>query len=994
MISALVAIAVSAGAPACAGSDDSGPVDAVTDAQTTDATNGKPPVPIEGAFKALGTLSEDESVDLPGLGEGVHVFFDTYRIPHIVGRRVEDVFAVQGFIHARERFGQMEMVRRVASGRVAELVGAAIPGAIDQDIAMRVWGLRRAAQPAYDAMPVGGLHRRILEAYAAGVNAWMARWQAGKENIDGPFAVALGDGSKLEPWSPLDSLTLVRYEAFLLMFDADADVKLTQMLQSLMQTFALDAPDPALKARAGAHHDLYRFQPPDPTVILPEFGPKNPPPPPPKTAHATRPIVPKDAMQDAIALLATTRRVTDLTSGGEGRGSNSWAISAARTVEGAAIVANDPHLSLDAPTIWYQSHLVVTGDGTPDNPALNFEGVTIAGVPGMIIGHNEKVALGLTTAYLDTSDAFLETVTPGDAGKPDTVTWNGKQVPLEIINDEVAVGFQGAITQKVPVKIEIVPHHGPLAPKIENHALVPRSGTQAISFACRAFQPSDEWSTMVGLMTAKGAADVQEILKLGAVAGQQIVYGDTSGAVFYSTQNKIPMRKAAAMTWHPLKNPKGTAPFLVLPGDGTCDWDGFVPHADVPHSQDFAKGYVVAANNAQTIQLLDNDPLNDGPYIGYSHDVAFRAGRVTQRLDTAVASTGGKVSFEQAQAVAHDTNSALCRRSQFFFDRAIGRLSTTARADNKGKDPWADKALVRLVAAFPTADVAADLTLAQEVFKGWLGVDCEAPAAWWHPTDADPPPIEITRSAATTLLNVTYVFLLQAAFADELDASKTTIGDVKQMASLLYLAAYTDKQEWSKWSHYQLDPPATVTATEPGPDAQSTLFDDLTTADYTETLDYLVGRALVSAIEQLAGTKEAGFGSRDPKTWRWGRLHYRVFKGLIDSVQSLPFKVEGFEQGYPMPGDQHAVSPCSGGLSDFNFRCASSGATMRRIVQMKDGKIRTENVIPGGQSGSMADPHYGDDAALWVQFKAHPVWFYPEEIGPATKHHIVVRASK
>ena len=303
-----------------------------------------------------------------GLAENVEVLRDIYGVPHIYADTPEDLFRAQGLVHAQERFFQMEFWRRVGQGRLSELFGRST---LDQDRFIRTVGFHRAAELDLPAMT--GATKLALEAYAAGVNAYML------PRADEPALLALefrvlgllGRTIKLDPWLPIHTLTWQKVMAW----DLKGDSLDNELLNS------------AILKQGGA--DLLRAlrpnYPADMPVIVPSSRLVPTPPAPEDDGHAS-----PDIADAALDLLAQIKSFDDLIGHEPSNGSNNWVVHGTRSSTGRPLLANDPHLGIQMPSIWFQIglHCRVVNDACPYDVA----GVSFAGVPGVVIGHNQRIA--------------------------------------------------------------------------------------------------------------------------------------------------------------------------------------------------------------------------------------------------------------------------------------------------------------------------------------------------------------------------------------------------------------------------------------------------------------------------------------------------------------------------------------------------------------------------------------------------------------------------
>ena len=248
-------------------------------------------------------------------------------------------------------------------------------------------------------------------------------------------------------------------------------------------------------------------------------------------------------------------------------GSNDWMISPSHTATGHAMIANDPHLALSAPsTFWMVQVDVTAADPTQD---LSFAGLAFPGIFGIILGFNNHVAWGATTAFYDVTDVYSETFTPDGTG----VVFNGANVPLQTVHEEILV--QGG--SPVEYDVLVVPQHGPIIPTIVNHQVVPPDPTKgALSVKWTGLQPTKDASFLTGVVRAKTVDDARVAVENFGVGAQNWVFADTSGDTFYSSYAVIPTRDKRAYTWDP-KTFTGTLPSFVLPGDGSAEWTGSAP---------------------------------------------------------------------------------------------------------------------------------------------------------------------------------------------------------------------------------------------------------------------------------------------------------------------------------------------------------------------------------------------------------------------------------
>ncbi|MEI6203302.1 MAG: penicillin acylase family protein, partial [Enhydrobacter sp.] len=309
--------------------------------------------------------------DAKGLKAPVEIVRDKNAIPHIIAGSIEDAAFGLGFVHAQDRFWQMELMRRAGQGRLSEILPPMIVGGgvVSTDRTMRGLGVYRHASDSFGALSPGT--RGILEAYAAGVNAWLGDrgQQFGLELT--LVKLLSGGGYRPEPWRPADSIVWTKLMALTLDGNWRAELLRLDLLRKLGDDglkFFIEAPGESR----------------DSTMAL---------------------------VNEALNGLDLQKlyRDTDNDYTRKREASNEWVLSGAHTVSGKPLLANDPHLGLTFPGIWYLAHLV--------GPGFDITGASTPGVPAIVLGHNATIGWGATTTNLDSQDLFLERVDPTDPNR-------------------------------------------------------------------------------------------------------------------------------------------------------------------------------------------------------------------------------------------------------------------------------------------------------------------------------------------------------------------------------------------------------------------------------------------------------------------------------------------------------------------------------------------------------------------------------------------------
>jgi penicillin G amidase len=483
---------------------------------------------------------------LPGLAAPVEILFDAQAVPHIYARDADDAWTAVGFLHGRERLWQMEVYRRATGGRLSEMFG---PVTVRADRRFIALGLRRAAAAEWQTATPDV--RSAIEHYAAGVNAAIAamgRWQRPPE-----FLLL---GLTPEPWTPVDSLSIARLLAWRLAENRRGELargRLTRAIgaaEANMLLGGLPADAPAILDAAGRVAPV----PPKPAADLPiERG---------TTARVeTAPLPP------GLDWLDMTSRPG---------GSNSWVLSGTRTATGRPLLANDPHLQVEMPSIWYEAHVVAAG--------LDVAGVTLPGAPFVIIGHNNRLAWGLTNTGADVVDFYIEDVDMSTR----TYLYRGERLPLGVVSTEI--GIRG---QTRPEAFDVFStRHGPIVATEANWEDPPNLAGQSGRIAPRPLAMRWEAITQGETAGAFLAIDratnwdqfLQSVRRFGSPS-QNFVYADVDGHIGYAMSGRIPIRGA---------NDGGTP----VPGwTGEYEWTGSVSPQSLPVMFDPPSGAIITANN-------------------------------------------------------------------------------------------------------------------------------------------------------------------------------------------------------------------------------------------------------------------------------------------------------------------------------------------------------------------------------------------------------------
>lgn len=886
------------------------------DGGTSDA--GTPDASAMDAGPSIDDLPVDEELNMPFLDSAVDVVVDNRGIPHIYAASVADAVRVQGYLMARDRMAQLEFLRRSIEGRMAAAVGHLMPSTIDSDMAVRRLGLHRQAQAMYDSRAADDPITVALDAFAEGVNMYIDELRSGDAELPGILPTVLPP-SIMTDWTGVDTEALARYEAYLLSFSGWDDVEWTDAFVATQTAFAPTDPDPALAARAGMFHDFWHFAPATDAFTqegLIDLGVS--PPPPPNGPRVTPRLPSRRMLAAARPLLQSLKRVRDLLAKSD-RGSNNWIVSGDHTASGYAIMANDPHLSLSSPPVWWMSHLNTARAGGD----WDTMGVSFAGTPGITLGFNRHVSWGATVSNYDVTDVYLETITPGTAGNPDTVLLDGQQVPIQIITETVEV-FDST---PVELQIEWVPHHGFIIPET-------REATAALSIRWTGFEPSNEFGAFYAMGTAHTVADVADAMQNFEVGSQNLVAADSAGDILWTTRSHVPIRDPQALTYD-AQTLTGYHPGMVLPGTGGYEWVGRLSDADVPHVTNPAEGWLSTANQDPVGTTADGDPLNDEIFLSTSFDLGHREARIHERMESLVAR--GDITPEEMSELQGDSRSPLGTLLAATFVAALDRVAEEELTPGLHPDLTA-------VVTEAGATGMARLADARDRLAAWTSF--ETPAA----VEGSPAAAEIADSVAATLFNTAMTRLTTLAFGDEADAIGVQPGSSHIARTL----------QWAL-----LDPSRLVTYSASLGD--TVLWDDITTPAVTESRDDRIARAVLAAVSWLNGTLGA-----DMDNWRWGELHTVRFQDMLglgafgmDIFSIPPLDDPNFADGFPRHGDAYVVDACNFSLwteTSYNY---GSGPSQRLVAEMTPQGPRAWNALPGGNQHDPDLPHHADEAEYW-----------------------------
>jgi penicillin amidase len=510
----------------------------------------------------------DTDLSVAGLSAPVRVLRDAHGIPYIFAASTPDLIRAQGFVTAQHRLFQIEGYRAMADGRLAEAIG---PAGLGNDRAIRLVGLRRNA--VRHAALLSPQARDFLSWYAEGMNAYITGHVG-----DHPVELRLA-GFEPRPWTLEDMVTVLHYVNWSQTVNFRAEIT----MQKLIDRFGADR---ALRELAPVHVNPLRRVPVSQLQAARS----------PSSVPVDWPLLADLDAADSPGPLQAPLAL----------GSNNWAIAPSRSASGAAVVVNDPHLdSRLLPGIWHPVGLF--------SPEIRAVGAALPAVPGLLVGRNAAVAFGVTNAYGDAQDLFIETIAPG---QPDHYLEGGQARPFEIIEERIRIRDRSA---PGGFREELMRIRSTVRGPVISGPVFGATGEQVLSLRMASAQLSGGEIGIDRLLRARDAAEVDRAAQAMGLLYFNVVFADRSGVIGHRASGRVPDRAGS-----PGSHPR--------PARADHDWQGFIPPEKMPGVMlspgDPSRGWVGTANH-------DTRP-DDYPYEYSSYFAASdRIGRMIEVLDQA-----------------------------------------------------------------------------------------------------------------------------------------------------------------------------------------------------------------------------------------------------------------------------------------------------------------------------------------------------------------------
>ncbi|MGW7315570.1 penicillin acylase family protein [Streptomyces sp. NPDC054854] len=907
------------------------------------------------------------SLKVPGLTGTVDVKRDENGIPQLYADNDEDLFRAQGFVHAQDRFWEMDVRRHMTSGRLSEMFGS---GQVETDAFLRTLGWRQVAQAEYDTK-LSPETKKYLQAYADGVNAYL-KGKSGKDLSVEHATLKLSEGYAPEQWSPVDSVAWLKAMAWDLRGNMQDEIDRSLMANKLSQAqidelyppYPFDRNKPIVEGGtvAGGKYTPQGTGTGTGTgagtgagtgtgtgsgsgtgsstgsgtgtgtgsQALPQGG---------STAsglagNATAQGASVGLRTQLTSLAKTLDEIPAILGpNGSGIGSNSWVISGKHTTTGKPLLANDPHLSPQLPSVWYQMGLHCRA--TSPQCQYDVAGYTFSGMPGVVIGHNADIAWGMTNLGADVTDLYLEQV------RPDGYVYDNKTLPFTVRDEVIKVA--GGPSKKITVRST---NNGPLISDrsdelgtVGSRAPVPSSAPDrgdgyAVALRWTALDPGKSMDAVFKLNRAKDFPGFRAAAADFEVPSQNLIYADNKGAtgnIGYQAPGRIPIRtqgdgRLPAPGWDPK--------YAWKSGNA-----GYIPQNEMPWELNPARGYVVTANQAVT---ESGTGAGKYPYLlttdwGYG----ARSQRINDLIEAKIKDSG-KISTDDMRTMQMDNSSE------------IAALLTPMLAKIQVSDP--------------------DVRSAQKLLEGWN-----------YTQEPD--------SAAAAYFNAVWRNILKLSFGDKMpkelriegscvNVRDETSGPADDLAELVRecgtrgpdSAQPDGGDRWFEVVRRLVKDEKSAWWKSPAVRADKA----------TTTRDELFARAMEDARWEL--TAKLG---KDQSTWSWGRLHQLTLKNQTIGTEGPGFMQWLLNRGPWNLGGGEATVNATGWNASGGYG-VTWVPSMRMVVNLNDlDKSRWINLT--GASGHAYHDNYTDQTNLWAKGELLDWPFGKAAVDKATVHTLTLK---
>ena len=845
--------------------------------------------------------------------------FDEHGILNADCASDEDCAMVLGYYHASERFVQMDVRRRFATGRLGDILIPPAAQAYVEDFAdIRALFSSRDGVPLEDLIleRASDKTRGLFDAYTVGVNKWLEELRNGEEGAIFPreFNHVLLDYAPedIPRWTP-----------------KDCGASIIALVESLTndETDLINAGRARLAiANDDKFSDLWSRRPLEESAILPlDWQPPSPSGSDPSSKRLAmcgpaQPLNSSSALERSGEKLQRTNELRRMLIGAgvlDGDvGSNSWVLDGSRTSSGNALLSNDPHLGMTQPATWYLAHLDARTHGNGD---FHSAGVTFAGLPWILIGQNESIAWSMTNTVMDFTDAYIEEVVRDGDGNATGVMFKGEEVAFTRVpwtvtfsDGETHDFCDGSGCEGPPLLF--VPHHGPVRQILSRPPSNPEDDV-ALTLRWTAQEISTDINFLTELNRASTLEEARLALENMTTVGQNVVVVDTDGNIGWFPYNRLPKR-----TW--ATNLDGAAPpWLPLDGGGEYEWDTYFELGELPQLVNPDDGYIATANNDMTGALFDGDPttLPSGashPPYQVSAASGFRHARIVDLIEE------------------------------------IDDQHTTATMDRIVSDVYSligEKMVPGMVALAKHPNTAPSLN-GLKVISALEAWKFQCPTGLAGPysdsalvTDA----AELLESAGCAAF---HALLNELRFRIELNeyAPSTYDEDARNPSFAVYYSI--------------VDPSELV------PDNKDVYWDDPGTTDQVETKYEVMAESL-----ETVGDFLVGWLGVDETTWAWGRLHGLRLESDIGAFIGPDF--DNPSPGEPLYANDGGLYTVDVAYPDPQDFVQTWGASTRFVCEALPAGPSCTIQLPGGQSSHIDSPNYEDLLFPYLRNEPMPLVF-------------------
>jgi len=561
---------------------------------------------------------ESGTLKVKGISGEVNIYQTEFGVPHIFAKNEEDMYFSMGFIHARDRLWQMDLLRRVAEGRLSEILGKDL---LEYDILFRTVGIDKNSMYQYDKLSLKS--KALLNSYTAGVNYFI---ENNSKNLPLEFDIL---NYKPEQWKPEHSLMIVKLMAWELNSSWYADVMFGEIIKkfgienakSFFPDYPEDAPFIVKNEMSKGRTDSLKK-----SSALMEFRGKK---------YSDIASLGKDFMKSSVDF----RKFF----GTEGThvGSNSWVISGSRTETGKPILANDPHLALQVPSKWYEISLY------NEEKKYSVCGFSIPGVPAIAIGHNDVITWGLTNLMCDDSDFYI---LKRDSSAQSRYFYRDREFALDSTVENIKIKDENDDYTFTAYSTIL----GPVVSELDKTGFLNKQNfkivneRELLAFRWTGFEFSDEIETFYKINNATDWTDFKNALVNFGAPALNFVYADTAGNIGYRTAGFIPVRNFTEAE---------NLPYTLQ--DQDAFWTGFIPFNELPESVNPSSGYIVTANN--------KPKENYKYYISNLYEPPYRA----ERIEELIKSTP-LINEEETKKIQRDVYGIQAREFCGFLYEAFG----------------------------------------------------------------------------------------------------------------------------------------------------------------------------------------------------------------------------------------------------------------------------------------------------------------------------------